>query len=114
MTSTFKGSAEQQQQQQQQQHLQLPESLDRAHAALSTVLTATPFSTTDEALGQTSSHLQLTARYLNDSTDNLVRSQTQLATLVSRIQHVREFLPEIGHVQHYSDEGEEGREEGGG
>ncbi|KAG0376183.1 hypothetical protein BGX24_008153 [Mortierella sp. AD032] len=102
MTSTFKGSTEQ------QQHLQLPETLDRAHEALSTVLTATPFSTTDEALGQTSSDLQLTARYLTDSADNLVRSQTQLATLVSRIQYVREFLPEIGHIRHYSDEDEEG------
>ncbi|KAF9909300.1 hypothetical protein EC991_008811 [Linnemannia zychae] len=107
MTSTFKGPAEQRQ-------LQLPETLDRAHEALSTVLTATPFSSTDEALEQISSHLQLTARYLTDSADNLVQSQTQLATLVSRIQYVREFLPEIGQVQQYSDEDEEEQKKEGG
>jgi hypothetical protein len=105
MTSTFKGPVEQQQ-------LQLPETLDRAHEALSTVLTAAPFSTTDEALEQTSSHLKLTARYLTDSVDNLVQSQTQLATLVSRIQYVKEFLPEIGNVQHYSDEDDDEENKG--
>ncbi|KAG0294732.1 hypothetical protein BGZ96_000568 [Linnemannia gamsii] len=99
MTSNFKESADQQ---------QLPETLDRAHEALSTVLMATPFSKTDEALEQTSSHLDSTARYLTDSSDSLVRAQTQLATLVSRIQYVREFLPEDGHPNQYSDEDEEG------
>ncbi|KAG0313751.1 hypothetical protein BGZ97_009941 [Linnemannia gamsii] len=98
MTSTMKGPAEQQ---------QLPETLDRAHEALSTILTATPFSKTDEALEQTSSHLDSTARYLTDSSDSLVRAQTQLATLVSRIQYVREFLPEDGHTHNYSDDDEE-------
>lgn len=98
MTSTFKASVEQQ---------QLPETLNRAHEALSTVLTAIPFSKTDEALEQTSSHLESTARYLTHSSESLVRAQTQLATLVSRIHYVREFLPEDGHHQ-YSDDDEEG------
>ncbi|KAF8942359.1 hypothetical protein BGZ47_006563 [Haplosporangium gracile] len=95
MTSTFKGLVEQQQH---QQLAPLSETLDRAHEALSTILTAIPFSTTDEALEQTSANLDSTARYLKDSSDSIVRSQTQLATLVSRIQYVREFLPENGHL----------------
>lgn len=107
MASTLRGSPEQRQPNQQ---MSLPETLDRAHEALSTILTATPFSTTDEALEQTSAHLDSTARYLKDSSDSLVRSQNQLATLVSRIQYVREFLPEDGHLQRFSDDDEEEEE----
>lgn len=107
MTSTVKESHEQRQLHQQ---ISLPETLDRAHEALSTILTATPFSTTDEALDQTSAHLDSTARYLKESSDNVVRSQNQLATLVSRIQYVKEFLPEDGHLQRYSDDDEEEEE----
>ena len=90
--------------------MSLPETLDRAHEALSTILTASPFSTTDEALEQTSAHLDSTARYLKDSSDSLVQSQNQLATLVSRIQYVREFLPEDGHLQRFADDDEEEEE----
>ncbi|KAF9087518.1 hypothetical protein BGX29_005262 [Mortierella sp. GBA35] len=98
MSGSFKGSPE------------LAETLGRAHETLS-ALTATPFSATDEALEQTSTHLHSTARYLTDSNENLIQAQTQLATLVSRIQYVKEFLPEIGHSQHHDSEEDEDAKE---
>ncbi|KAF9364286.1 hypothetical protein BGX34_001993 [Mortierella sp. NVP85] len=70
----------------------LAQSLDKAHGALSDIATA-PFLGTQQALDQTNLLLQSTAKNLSDSTQNLVKFQTNLQALVNRIKDAREFLP---------------------
>jgi hypothetical protein len=70
----------------------LAQSLDKAHGALSDIATA-PFQGTQQGLDQTNLHLQSTAKYLSDSTQNLVKFQTNLQALVNRIKDAQEFLP---------------------
>ncbi|CAO3570217.1 unnamed protein product [Mortierella alpina] len=70
----------------------LVSSLDNAHASLSD-LAAAPLTTTHQALDQTRSGLHSTARLLSDATQNLVRSQRNMQTLIHNIKNVQEFLP---------------------
>ncbi|KAF9910273.1 hypothetical protein BX616_010913 [Lobosporangium transversale] len=70
---------------------ELASSLDRGHRALSDIATG-PFKSTQQALSQTHSNLHFTARQLSDSTQNLVRTQSTIETLIIKIKNAQEFL----------------------